>query len=100
MIKEAGWAVKASNCQFAVNKVKYLGHLLGGGEIIPDLSKVQVIQEWSRPSTKRQIRAFIGVVAYYRRFIPDFSTIAAPLCEHTKKMYSDVVIWTPECQLN
>ena len=57
----------------------YLGHIVGGGELKIDPSKVKVILEWSRPSTVIEVRSFLGVAQYWRKFIANFSSIAAPL---------------------
>lgn len=97
-IKDSGLTVKAAKCQFAMTQVKYLGHVIGGGNIRANWGKVQAITDWPRPSSKKEVRAFLGVVGYYRRHIPSFSTVAAPLCECLKKKNSDPIIWSPECQ--
>ena len=63
----------------------YLGHVVGGGQVQPELSKLQAVEAFPRPKTKTQVRAFLELTGYYRRFIPDFATVAIPLTDLTKK---------------
>lgn len=97
-IHQAGLTVKASKCQWMKGRVMYLGHLIGQGEIQPLQAKIQSIQDWPIPKTKKQVRSFLGLIGYYRKFIPDFSHLATPLTELTKKRQPVKVKWTPECQ--
>ena len=64
----------------------------------PDQAKVVQLKNASHPVTKTEVRAFLGLAGYYRRFVPDFSTIAAPLTELTTKRVTDKVVWTNECE--
>ena len=57
----------------------YLGHIVGGGELKIDPSKVYVIVNWSRPKTVTKVRSFLGAAQYWRKCIANFSLIAAPL---------------------
>ncbi|XP_078246874.1 uncharacterized protein LOC144588278 [Pogona vitticeps] len=97
-LQQAGLTVKASKCQWMQGKVMYLGHLIGQGEIQTIQAKVQAINDWPIPKTKKQVRSFLGLIGYYRKFIPDFSNLAAPLTELTRKREPVKVKWTPECQ--
>ena len=60
--------------------------------------KVDAVQAFIQPTTKKQVRAFTGLCGYYRRFIPNFSTIATPLMELTRKRMDNKVKWTPPCE--
>ena len=71
---------------------------MGGGQIRPQEAKVKAIQEYSRPTTKKQIMRFLGATGYYRRFIKDYSTIAACLTDLTKKMEPDKIQWQEKHQ--
>ncbi|XP_062830648.1 uncharacterized protein LOC134297351 [Anolis carolinensis] len=97
-LKEAGLTIKASKCKLGKNTTKYLGHLVGGGCIRPDPTKVKAIHQWPVPKTKKQVRSFLGLAGYYRKFIPSFSNLAAPLLDLTKKKNPNKIIWTPNCQ--
>jgi hypothetical protein len=71
--------LKLSKCEFGKTSLIYLGHIFGGGELKIDPSKVKVILEWSRPNNVTEVRSFLGVAQYWRKFIANFSSIAAPL---------------------
>ena len=63
----------------------YLGHVVSRGVIRPELSKMEAIQAFSQPATKKQVRALLGITGYYRKYIPNCSTLAVPLTVLTKK---------------
>jgi hypothetical protein len=65
--------------------VKFLGHTISGDGIFVDPSKVQEVMDWKPPTSVHQIRSFLGLAGYYRRFIPDFSRIAKPMIELLKR---------------
>ena len=71
--------VKLSKCEFGKTSLVYLGHIVGEGEIKIDPSKVDVIVNWPKPTNVTEVRSFLGAVQYWRRFIANFSFIAAPL---------------------
>uniref|UniRef100_A0A803TGK0 Gypsy retrotransposon integrase-like protein 1 n=1 Tax=Anolis carolinensis TaxID=28377 RepID=A0A803TGK0_ANOCA len=95
---EAGLTIKASKCKLGNHTSKYLGHIIGGGCIRPDPTKVKDIHQWPILKTKKQIRSFLGLAGYYRKFIPSFSNLAAPLSDLTKKKHPNQVIWSSKCQ--
>jgi hypothetical protein len=71
--------LKLSKCEFGKTSLIYLGHIVGGGELKIDPSKVKVILEWPKPSNVTEVRIFLGAAQYWRKFIANFSSIAAPL---------------------
>jgi hypothetical protein len=75
--------LKLSKCEFGKTSLIYLGHIVGGGELKIDPSKVKVILEWSRPNNVTEVRSFLGAAQYWRKFIANFSSIAAPLHDMT-----------------
>ncbi|CAM5149514.1 unnamed protein product [Natator depressus] len=97
-IKEAGLTVKAKKCQIGLNRVTYLGHQVGQGTIKPLQAKVDAIQKWPVPKSKKQVQSFLGLAGYYRRFVPQYSQIAAPLTDLSRKKQPNAVQWTKECQ--
>jgi len=96
-LRQANLTVKLKKCQFGGHKVQYLGHIIGGGQIRPDGRKVSAVKEFPRPVFKKDVRAFIELVGYYRKFIPNFSSIATPLTDLTRKKLPDRVSWSTDC---
>jgi hypothetical protein len=78
-LKSAGLTVKLSKCSFACQQIDYLGYVVGVGQVRPKEEKVKALMEAERPAGKRQLQSFLGAVGYYRRFIPHFSELTAPL---------------------
>jgi hypothetical protein len=76
---------KLSKCDFWLREIKILGHTISQDGVSVDPEKVQEVMDWKPPTSVRQIRGFLGLVGYYRRFIPDFSRIAKPMTELLKK---------------
>ncbi|KYO39884.1 hypothetical protein Y1Q_0006748 [Alligator mississippiensis] len=97
-IKQAGLTVKAKKCQWALSEVVYLGHHVGGGHIAPLWEKIEAIRDWPPLQTKKEVRVFLGLAGYYRRFVPGFGATAAPPHELTKKGSPDPVVWKQGCQ--
>ncbi|XP_073304571.1 uncharacterized mitochondrial protein AtMg00860-like [Primulina huaijiensis] len=78
------------------DKVAFLGHIVSKEGILVDPSKVESIKQWSIPKTVSEVRSFLGLAGYYRRFIEDFSKIALPLTSLTRK--ATKFEWTIDCQ--
>jgi hypothetical protein len=73
-----------------------LGHTISGDGISVDPSKVQEVMDWKPPTSLHQIRSFLGLAGYYRRFIPDFSKIAKPMTELLRKGVK--FSWDQKCE--
>ena len=97
-IANAGLTIKPVKCDIGRNEVTYLGHVIRAGSVRPKLDKIQAVQEYPRPVTKKQVRAFLGLSGYYRRFIPLFAEIAYPLTGLTKKQLPNTVTWNETCE--
>ncbi|XP_042611929.1 uncharacterized protein LOC122144820 [Cyprinus carpio] len=97
-VKRAGLVVNAKKCQIAKPEVTYLGYVLGGGSIRPQVDKVQAILSCVPPTTKKSVRSFLGLSGWYRRFVPNFASRAAVLTDLTRKSSPIRVKWTPECE--
>ena len=84
-LHDLGLKVKPSKCVLFRTEIKFLGHLVSaaGVQSLPD--KVSAIVDWPTPHCLRDVRAFYGLVGYYRHFIEGFATIAAPLTRLTRK---------------
>ena len=96
-LQGAGLTVKPRKCQLGMTKCIYLGHIVGGGQVEVETAKVQAIQEFGVPRTKKEVRSFLGLTGYYRKFIPSYSSVASPLTDLTRKCMPNQVVWTPEC---
>ena len=96
-LQEAGLTARLKKCQFAMKTCTYLGHVVGNGVIRPSLDKIAAVQSFAIPKTKTDVRAFLGLTGYYRRFIPDYAAIALPLTDLTKKIGPNQVRWDSAC---
>ncbi|KAI3743472.1 hypothetical protein L1987_61182 [Smallanthus sonchifolius] len=76
---------KFSKCEFWIHEVQFLGHVVNERGIHVDLAKVKAIKNWAAPTTPTEVRQFLGLAGYYRRFIEGFSKIAQPLTVLTQK---------------
>ena len=97
-IAQAGLTTKPAKCKFAATQVSFLGHTIGGGKLQPMVDKTEAVKNFPRPLTKKQVRAFLGLSGYYRKFVPNYATIAAPLIELTKKNAPNSVSWNEDCE--
>ena len=84
-LREHKLYAKFSKCEFWITEVSFLGHILSHNGIFMHPSNIEDVVEWVTPTTVKEVRGFLGLVGYYRRFVPDFSKIAKPLIELTKK---------------
>jgi hypothetical protein len=84
-LREHRLLAKLSKCDFWIKEIKFLAHTISQEGIAVDPDKVQEVMNWKPPATIRQIRSFLGLAGYYRRFIPDISQIAKPVTELLKK---------------
>nr|XP_025035341.1 uncharacterized protein LOC112544063 [Pelodiscus sinensis] len=97
-LRKAGLTANPKKCQFGRAEVSYLGYTVGRGKLKPLVDKVQAVRDHPVPTTKRKVRQFLGLAGYYRRFIPNFSSLAAPLTDLTRKGQPERVRWTPTCE--
>lgn len=88
--------VKPEKCAFGQTEINFLGHVIGGGHIRMDTSKVRAISDWQAPTTTTGLRSFLGLVNYYRKFIKGYSHMAAPLTDLLKK--DNKWEWNSQCQ--
>ncbi|CAJ0606598.1 unnamed protein product [Cylicocyclus nassatus] len=89
--------LKAAKCEFARDKIRFLGFVLSKDGIQPDPEKTKAIDKYPTPTNVTEVRAFMGMCSFFRRFIPSFANIATPLCQLLKK--DTPFRWTPECEI-
>ncbi|GBL85834.1 Retrovirus-related Pol polyprotein from transposon 297 [Araneus ventricosus] len=77
-------------------QVKFLGHIVGSSQHSHDPEKHEVLRNLSRPSTKKELKSFLGLASYYRDYIPNFSEIVLPLTDLAKRKVSNVLPWSIE----
>lgn len=97
-LRMAGLTANPRKCHLGMEEVSYLGYRVGRGNVWPQEPKLDAIKEWPRPTTKKQVKQFLGLVGYYQRFIPQYSTLASPLHDLTKKKGPDRVRWNDEAE--
>ncbi|GJR99246.1 reverse transcriptase domain-containing protein [Tanacetum coccineum] len=85
LLKKEELYAKFSKCEFWIHTVKFLGHVIDSSGIHVDPTKIEAVKNWASPTTPSEIRQFLGLAGYYRRFIEGFSKIAKPMTELTQK---------------
>ena len=79
LLSSHGVFINRKKCHFARSEVQYLGHVVGERGILPNPARVQVIRDFQQPSTKVGLQRFLGMLNYYRRFVPHCSDVLEPL---------------------
>lgn len=97
-LRKYNFILKPSKCIFAVEEVDFLGYKLSRGTIRPQDSKIKSVQEAIAPKTKRDLRSFIGLISFNRRWIQNFSQKAKPLYELLKSKSQNKIDWPQEAQ--
>ncbi|GKC19464.1 putative reverse transcriptase domain-containing protein [Tanacetum coccineum] len=85
LLKKQELYAKFSKCEFWIPKVQFLGHVIDSEGIHVDPAKIESIKDWTSPKSPTEIRQFLGLAGYYRRFIEGFSKIAKPMTKLTQK---------------
>lgn len=84
--------IKLSKCAFAKQQLTYLGHTVSPAGVSTDPSKITIIKDWPQPQNIKDLRSFLGMVGYYRKFVPHFGLLSKPLTELLKK--GQLFLWT------
>ncbi|XP_066952544.1 uncharacterized protein [Macrobrachium rosenbergii] len=95
-LRQACLTINLTKSDFGHAKLQYLGYVIGSGEVSPVAAKVDAITKLSCPRSRREVRKFLGMVGYYRRFCKNFSEVVAPLNELTSSKRK--FVWTPVCE--
>src|ERR1051325_5667550 len=96
LLKEKKLYAKLSKCEFWLEEVSFLGHVISKNGIVVDPTKVEAVSQWEAPKNASEIRSFLGLAGYYRKFIEGFSKLALPLTKLTRK--GQVFVWDVECE--
>ena len=95
-LRRNGLTAKLEKCAFGKRKLEYLGHLIGGGEMAVPEHRATAMAEFVQPKTKRQLRAFLGAVSYYRKFVQNLASDTSVLTPSTSTVSPSVVVWSEE----
>ncbi|KAL0556754.1 hypothetical protein IC582_005270 [Cucumis melo] len=87
---------KFSKCEFWLKQVSFLGHVVSKAGVSVDPAKIEAVTGWTRPSTVSEVLSFLGLAGYYRRFVENFSRIATPLTQLTRK--GAPFVWSKACE--
>ena len=96
-LREHKLYVKMSKCEFWMKEVKFLGHVVSEQGVVVDPAKIEAVIKWQPPKNVTEVRGFLGLAGYYRRFVEGFSKLAMPITSLTKK--GEKFLWTLECEL-
>ena len=95
-IRQANLKLKPEKCELFQEEVRFLGHVVSASGIQPDPGNTSRIQEWPTPKTVTEVKQFLGLCSYYRRFVKNFSLVAKPLSDLTSK--DSALVWGGACQ--
>lgn len=95
-LRDMGLQADVDKCEFHVTQTKYLGFIVGSAGVAVDPSKVEVIKDWTEPTTVKGVQSFLGFCNFYRKFVREYGRIARPLTNLTKQ--SVPFDWTGDCQ--
>jgi len=96
VLRDQGLTAKLTKCKLGRREVQFLGHRVGNGHTSMERAKVEAVQEYPRPQTPKQLRRFLGMAGFYRRFVRGYSSIAAPMTDMLTKVEGGKLRWTRE----
>ena len=95
-LERAGLKLNPKKCHLFQRKVDYLGHVISAEGVATDPKKIEVVTKWPQPASKMDVRSFLGLCSYYRRFVPSFADVTRPL--HVLTEERSPFLWTNSCQ--
>ena len=96
VLREHQFYGKLSKCEFWLDEVQFLGHVISSHGIAVDPSKIETVLKWKRPQKVTEVRSFLGLAGYYRRFVEGFSKMVSPLNQITRN--DQPFSWTDKCE--
>ena len=97
-LRSFGLTARPSKVSAGFQTLEFLGHTITVGKMMPEEGKVKKILSIQQPKSKKQVRSVLGLLSYYRRYVPHFAGVTAPLTNLTKGTQGRQIQWTPECQ--
>jgi hypothetical protein len=97
LLQQHQWKVKLSKCAFAKREIAYLGYVISERGVATCLAKVTTVANWPTPKSVKELRSFLGLAGYYRKFIKYFGVICRPLTDLLRKNF--VFVWTSDHEL-
>ena len=97
-LRDAKLTARPEKCQMGMRHCTYLGHVVGCGQVKPEQSKLEAVKRFPIPLTKKDVRSFLGLTGYYRRFIANYASLVAPLTDLTRNTAPTQVEWTSNCE--
>ena len=92
-LKQAGLTANVRKCQWGQTSCEFLGHIIGHGRVSPAEGKIAAVRSFTMPKTKKQVRQFLGLTGYYRRFVEKYAEHTFLLTEATKKSAPERIVW-------
>lgn len=92
ILQQNHFHVKLTKCSFAKQQLTYLGHIVSVQGVATNPSKIKTVKEWPQPQNVKDLRSFLGMVGYYRKFVPQFGLLSKPLTDLLRK--GTVFVWT------
>ena len=93
-LRKARITARPTKCLLGASRMEFLGHQVGGDVITPSRDNLEKVRNTPRPTTKKQVRSFLGLIGYYRDHIPAFAEISAPLTDLLKKGKAEHIQWS------
>jgi hypothetical protein len=94
LLSQDRWQIKLSKCSFARQQISYLGHVVSHQGVATHPAKIDVVTSWPTPTNCKELRGFLGLAGYYRKFVRHFGILAKPLTTLLKK--HTLFVWTNE----
>ncbi|WVZ91209.1 hypothetical protein U9M48_037412 [Paspalum notatum var. saurae] len=96
LLAQDSWKVKPSKCTFAQQSIAYLGYVISAGQVSTDPAKIAAVLAWPSPSNVKELRSFLGLSGYYRKFVRHYGILSKPLTQLLRK--NIVFVWTSETE--